>query len=215
MVWSDSKAIQWRVVEGLPAPLISNVAGLIDLSVEIDGAKAPIPPPGAPARYRYRAQLEVTQFATWAEAAGVMAPLFAKASALAQDSALHAEIDAIAAEAKTPAERASAALALVEHKVRYQFVGLDDGGYVPAAADLTWARRYGDCKGKTALLLALLNGLGIEAEPVLVSTGFGDGMETRLPQLAYFDHVLVRARIGGDWYCSTARGRLTRRRSRT
>jgi hypothetical protein len=35
---------------------------------------------------------------------------------------------------------------------------------------------------------------------VLVSTGFGDGMDERLPQLAYFDHVVVRARVGGAWY---------------
>jgi hypothetical protein len=200
VLWPKTKPIQWRAVEGLPAPRVSQTAGLTELTVDLDDAKAPIPPPGAPGRYRYRAQLEVTQFASWAQAAGVMAPLFAKASTLAPGSPLVSEIAAIAARTNSPAERASLALALVERKVRYQFIGLNDGGYVPAPADQTWARRYGDCKGKTALLLALLHGLDIEAEPVLVSTGFGDGMDERLPQLAYFDHVVVRARVGGAWY---------------
>ena len=200
VLWPDAKPIRWRALEGLPKPKVTRSGGRTEILVDLEDAKAPIPPTGAPARYRYRAQLEVTQFADWSQAAGVMAPLFAKASALQPGSPLLAEIATIRAAAKTPAERASMALALVQRKVRYQFVGLNDGGYVPAPADETWTRRYGDCKGKTALLLALLHGLDVEAEPVLVSTSFGDGLEERLPQLAYFDHVLVRARVADAWY---------------
>ena len=200
VVWPDTKPITWRVVEGLSQPSVTRHDGLTEISIQEDNARAPTPPAGAPARYRYRAQLEVTQFADWAEASSVMAPLFTKASTLGPSSSLRAEIATIEAAGKTPAERASMALSLVQHKVRYQFVGLNDGGYVPASADETWARRYGDCKGKTVLLLALLHGLHIEAEPVLVSTGFGDGLDTRLPQLAYFDHVMVRAHVGVEWY---------------
>ena len=55
-------------------------------------------------------------------------------------------------------------------------------------------------KGKTVLLLALLQGLGIEAEPALVNTAGGDGLDERLPMLAVFDHVLVRATIAGRVY---------------
>ncbi len=200
VLWPDDKPIHWRAVEGLPQPVTTHLGGRTELLIDMAGAKAPIPPPGAPARYRYRAQLEATQFATWAEAAAVMAPLFANASTIARGSPLDAEIAAIRAAGTTAAERTALALALVERKVRYQFVGLNDGGYVPAPADETWSRRYGDCKGKTALLLALLRGLDIEAEPVLVSTGLGDGLEERLPQLAYFDHVIVRAHVGDAWY---------------
>ena len=67
-------------------------------------------------------------------------------------------------------------------------------------ADETWTRRFGDCKGKTVLLIALLNELGIEAEPVLVSTVLGDGLDQRLPLLNNFDHVIVRAHVGTQWY---------------
>ncbi len=77
---------------------------------------------------------------------------------------------------------------------------MNDGGFVPADADTTWARRFGDCKGKTALLLALLRALDIEAQPALVSTTGGDGLDERLPVLESFDHVLVRARIDGKVY---------------
>jgi len=92
------------------------------------------------------------------------------------------------------------ALALVQEQIRYLFLGMDDGGYVPAAADLTWSRRFGDCKGKTALLLALLRELKVEAEPALVNLGGGDGMNERLPSVAAFNHVIVRATIDGQVY---------------
>ena len=42
--------------------------------------------------------------------------------------------------------------------------------------------------------------LGIEAEPALASIVHGDGLDERLPMLEIFDHVLVRAVIGGKVY---------------
>src|SRR3546814_5700852 len=95
-------------------------------------------------------------------------------------------------------DRASAALKLVQRDVRYIYVGLGNGNLTPATAEETWQRRYGDCKGKTALLLALLARLGIEAEAVLANNSGGDdGLDERLPNPGMFDHVLVRARIDG------------------
>lgn len=85
----------------------------------------------------------------------------------------------------------------MQKQVRYLFLGMDGGGYRPATAETTWARRFGDCKAKTALLLALLQALDIEARPVLVQTGPSDGLETRLPRMGAFNHVLVEARLGG------------------
>src|SRR5690606_38564673 len=59
---------------------------------------------------------------------------------------------------------------------------------------------YGDCKGKTVLLLALLKALGVEAEATLVSTRWGDGLDERLPMIGWFDHVIVRAVVDGQVY---------------
>jgi tetratricopeptide (TPR) repeat protein len=116
-------------------------------------------------------------------------------------SPLKAEAAKIKAAYPDDAGRAAAALRLVQEKVRYLFLGMNDGGYVPAPADVTWKRLFGDCKGKTVLLLALLHELGIEAVPALVNaTGGGDGMDLRLPMPADFDHVIVRATVDGKVY---------------
>lgn len=51
------------------------------------------------------------------------------------------------------------------------------------------------------MLLELLDALGIEADPVLVSNGTStDGLDARLPNPGHFHHVLVRARIAGEEY---------------
>lgn len=107
---------------------------------------------------------------------------------------------------------------MVREQVRYIYVGIAGGNLTPATADETWQRRYGDCKGKTTLLLALLNELGIDAEAVLVNnSGIDDGFNQRLPSPGLFDHVLVRAKIDGReyWMDGTRRQSpgLTRTRS--
>jgi len=137
---------------------------------------------------------------SYGEISKLMAPLYVKASTIAPDSPIKAEADAIAARTSDPKTRAFLALQLVETKTRYFFIGMGEGGYVPAQADDTWARRFGDCKAKTALLLALLKNLGVEAEPVLVNLGGGDGINEFPPSLAAFNHVIVRVKIDGQSY---------------
>ena len=89
----------------------------------------------------------------------------------------------------------------MQQNVRYIYVGLNGGNLTPAAADETWQRRYGDCKAKTVLLLALLRELGIDAQAVLVNTtGMDDGFDQRLASPNLFDHVVVRATLEGRTY---------------
>ena len=198
--WPETKPIRWRATEGLPTPLLTRSGGVAELVVDASNVAAPKAPVGAPARFNDVGELELSQFQSWAEVAALMAPLYDKAASLDAASPLRAEIDQIRRASADPKIRAEAALRVAEDKVHYVFLGMNFGGYIPAAADLTWSRRFGDCKGKTTLLLALLHGLGVEAEPALVSTTLGDGLDQRLPRLDVFDHVFVRARIGKKVY---------------
>lgn len=164
-----------------------------------DNPDALVPPKDAPARYRWQRVVEYSDFSDWTAVSRQFAPLYARAATLEAGSPLKEEARRIAAAHSSPMERAAAALKLVQQEIRYVYVGLDGGNLTPATADMTWQRRYGDCKGKTALLLALLAELGIEAEAVLASNaGVDDGLDERLPSPRLFDHVLVRARIDGD-----------------
>jgi hypothetical protein len=156
------------------------------------------PPKDAPARYQVLRTVEYSDFADWSAVSRHFAPLYKKAAQLSTASPVKREAARIAAAHATPLDRARAALKLVQQDVRYVYVGLNGGNLTPATAEETWQRRYGDCKGKTALLLALLAELDIDAEPVLVNTsGADNGLDERLPSPGLFDHVLVRARVDG------------------
>lgn len=159
-------------------------------------------PKAAPPRFQIQRMVEYSGLADWQAVSRQFAPLFAAAAKLEAGSSIKDEAARIAAANASPLARASAALKLVQQDVRYIYVGLGNGNLTPAKADVTWQRRYGDCKAKTALLLALLNELGVPAEAVLVNNSGGDdGMDERLPNPRLFDHVLVRAMIDGKvWW---------------
>jgi tetratricopeptide (TPR) repeat protein len=197
--WPDGRPIAWRATEGMPKPKLSHADGVTELVIDEKNQMAPKGPADAPPRFSDVGELELSQFATWADVSALMTPLYVKASSLTPDSPVRAEAAKIRAATPDPKKRAEAALRLVEERVHYVFLGMNLGGYVPADADLTWTRRFGDCKGKTALLLALLHEVGVEAEPALVSTADGDALSQRLPMML-FDHVFVRAVIGGKVY---------------
>ena len=198
--WPSSNPVRWSATEGLPRPAITTANGRSTALVDVSNVKAPIAPAGAPSRYSWLGRVYGSSYASWNEVSATIAPLFEQAAALPTNSALRAEAAAIAARVADPKERAFEALKLVEDKIRYFYVGTNDGGYVPAAAEETWRRRFGDCKGKTVVLLALLRQLGVKAEPALVSTWGGDGLDQELPGLMRFNHVIIRAEIGDKIY---------------
>lgn len=171
------------------------------LTFRFDNPPMVIAPDDVPPRYKWQRFVEYSDFGDWAAVSRHFAPLFSQASRLSASSSIKQEAKRIAGVHSSAFDRASAALALVQRQVRYIYVGLDGGNLKPATAEETWRRRYGDCKGKTVLLMALLGELGIQAEPVLVSNaGIDDGLDARLPNPGLFDHVLVRARVGADYY---------------
>ncbi|WP_179504487.1 MULTISPECIES: tetratricopeptide repeat protein [unclassified Sphingomonas] len=197
--WPSAMPVRFRAVD-IPAMKPVKTGNLMTLELTLEHITPIRPPNGAPPRYRLGRVLELTDFASWADLGALMAPLYDKAVSVLAQGALRAELDRIASQSADPKARALAALLLVQDRVRYVALQMGAGGYVPADAEITWARRFGDCKAKTALLLALLHGMGIEAEPVMVSTFAGDGLDSRLPMVGLLNHVLVRASLGGRTY---------------
>lgn len=198
--WPSDEPITWRAGSGLPAPKVTKKGGMTELTLELKKLEPVKAPAGAPQRYWPTRELEFSEFRSWAEVAAQVAPLFDKASQLAPDSPLKAEAAKIAARTADPKARAGEALKLVQEQVRYLGLILQDGGYTPVHADETWRRRFGECKAKSVLLVALLRELGIKAEPALVNAYGAEGLDRQLPRMGAFNHVIVRAEIGGKVY---------------
>lgn len=90
-----------------------------------------------------------------------------------------------------------AALRWVQEEVRYLGIELGRNSHSPTPPAETLARRYGDCKDKSLLLMALLRELGVDAEAALVNTGGGLESSSYPHRLHAFNHVLVHVRLDG------------------
>lgn len=198
--WSDNVPMRWQATPDLGEVKPTLAAGQHELVYELRDPAASLAADGAPARFNLRRRIAFSAFANWSEFSHAYSPLVEAAATLKPDSAVAQEADKIAKASDDPAARAEAALALVQDQIRYVYIGLNGGGYRPASADETWERRFGDCKAKTVLLLALLRRLGVASEAVLVNAEGLDGTDQRLPTPGEFDHMLVRAMIAGKTY---------------
>lgn len=198
--WPSERPVQWRKSGELAEPRKWTSGTEQHVEWTLDGLPALKMPKGAPLRFMPVRRVEFTQYGKWGDLAAILAPHYQKASLLGANSPLKAEVARIRAASADPRVQAAAALKLVQDRVRYVYRGMNEGNLAPASADETWTRRFGDCKGKTALLLALLHSLGIEADAASVSSTGGDGLDARLPMAGLFDHVLVRAQIAGRTY---------------
>jgi tetratricopeptide (TPR) repeat protein len=197
--WDTAKPLAWRQSDDIKGKTVKNGAQETYVLERTKIVKAETENT-APVRFNIKGYVEFSQFKSWQDVSALLAPLYTQAATLTPDSPVHKEIARIRAASNDPKVQAAMALNLVQSQVRYVFLGMNLGGYVPAQADETWQRRFGDCKGKTALLLAILRELGIEAEAAAVNSGGGDGLNERLPSIEMFDHVIVRTTIGGKVY---------------
>jgi tetratricopeptide (TPR) repeat protein/transglutaminase-like putative cysteine protease len=198
--WDRGKPLRWRLAAGLGEPVAQRTPAGEALTIDRSDFETPDPPEGAPDRFQHPERTSFSDFGSWSAVSSLLSPLYQAAGRLAPGSPLQAEVARIAAQTRDPKARAALALQLVEQQVRYMALLMNQGGLRPADADLTWTRRFGDCKAKSALLVGLLHALGIEAEPALVSSSSGDGLPDDLPALIWFDHVIVRAKIDGKTY---------------
>lgn len=92
---------------------------------------------------------------------------------------------------KEPGPVADKALAYLREQVRYTGVEFGERSIVPSTPEETLTRRFGDCKDKATLLVALLRAAGIDASVALLNTGPGSDVDSELPGIGRFDHAIV------------------------
>jgi hypothetical protein len=77
----------------------------------------------------------------------------------------------------------------VAQDFRYVSLSLGTGGYQPRLPTSVWETKYGDCKDKSALFIALARHMGVSAYPVLLSsTG---GVNRSAPSAFQLDHMIA------------------------
>ncbi|MEM9599474.1 MAG: DUF3857 domain-containing protein [Pseudomonadota bacterium] len=141
---------------------------------------------------------EISNFANWSDVGALFSGYYDVTDA---DRRAVADIVAeIASEHSDPKAQTRAALDWVQTNIRYVALALGEGGFIPRRPERVLLRRFGDCKDVTLLLLSLLDGLGVVADPILVDLDERGGEFKGLANPYAFNHIKVVAEIDGTLY---------------
>lgn len=131
--------------------------------------------------------LQISSFASWEEVGAWYGGLQKEKIKVTPE--IRAKAETLAAGKTTEREKIQAFYDFVSSGIRYIGIDLSMGRYAAHAANEVLVNRYGDCKDKHTLFAALLQAAGIQAFPVLASTGYK--LDPSVPSPGLFNHVLT------------------------
>jgi len=140
----------------------------------------------------------LSEFHTWADVVNWALPMYQNSSL--NSAELKAKIESWKKNSAAPEHRTITALRFVQDEIRYLGIELGEYSHQPTTPEKVFARRFGDCKDKSLLLSSILNAMGIEAAPALVSTSETAALDDWQATPFAFDHVIVQAKLNGKTY---------------
>jgi len=120
------------------------------------------------------------------------------------DQALQDELTRVTNGLHSDKEKISAIQEFVLRSTHYVALEFGIYSYKPYPVAQIYARRFGDCKDKASLMIALLRAAGIEAEIALVRTRSLGDVATEPASIAVFNHAIVYVPKYDLWLDGTA-----------
>lgn len=146
--------------------------------------------------------VHVSTIQTWKELGQWYARLIAPQFAL--DATLEHVAEQIKAKNPTDLQRIQATHEFVIKNTHYVAFEFGIYSYKPYPVTQTFQRKFGDCKDKASLTIALLRAMGIEAEIALVRTQRLGKIKTEPASVAVFDHAVAYVPKYDLWLDGTA-----------
>ena len=109
----------------------------------------------------------------------------------ASDTNIEAKVQQLTSDLTGAEAKIRAIYHFVATNIRYVGIELGESAYQPSPATEVFQMQYGDCKDKTTLLISMLDLVGIKAYPVLVSVAPHERIDTTLPSLSQFNHMIA------------------------
>lgn len=191
---ASKRPLYSRTYGGAPEPEIETIDGVVRHRWHLDDVPAFARVDDVPSEVPLRSALLSTT-SEWAEVGAWGKRLFR--GTRDAPAALAPIVTTIRAENDGPEAQALAALRFVQDDVRYFALSLAESSHRPADPAVVLERRFGDCKDKSQLAVALLRELGVAAHVVLVATGGGDMLVDAVPNVRAFDHAIVAIDLAG------------------
>ncbi|HEY2499508.1 MAG TPA: DUF3857 domain-containing protein [Candidatus Angelobacter sp.] len=122
----------------------------------------------------------------------------------ALDQSLESELARVTMGLRNDREKISAIQEFVLRSTHYVALEFGIYSYKPYPVTQIYARRFGDCKDKASLMIALLRAAGIEAEIALVRTRSLGDVVAEPASIALFNHAIVYVPKYELWLDGTA-----------
>jgi hypothetical protein len=151
-----------------------------------------------PSWYDPYAHVQYSDFQSWNEMKSWARSIFDLKDS--GSNSLNDAVNAIKNMHVSDEEKIKECIRMVQADIRY--LSFSDGihSYTPHAEHIVFDQKYGDCKDKSLLLSYLLNTVGVESHPALVSTEIGQILNDILPNPWAFDHCIVQFHFNDSTY---------------
>ncbi len=158
--------------------------------------------PHSPGATEISPYVHVSTMADWRQLGEWYAALVRPQFAL--DASLEQEVARLIRGAHTDREKIASIQDFVLRSTRYVALEFGVYSYKPYPVAQTFARRFGDCKDKASLMIAMLRAAGIDAELALVRTRSLGNVADQPASVAVFDHAVAYVPKFDLWLDGTA-----------
>ncbi|HUX65934.1 MAG TPA: DUF3857 domain-containing protein [Terriglobales bacterium] len=145
--------------------------------------------PAAPPMIEQQPYIAVSAFRTWGQFAQWYRQLIR--DTFVMDDEMVQTVNRLVAGKTTEAAKVEAIYRWVIQNTHYVALEFGIHGYRPYPVTQVFHRRFGDCKDKASLLIAMLHQAGIASEFVLVRVRELGVIDPTIPSVADFDHAIV------------------------
>lgn len=186
--------IQYRLFEGAAKPTVKQTNTMQEYLWDVEALDYLLYDNNVPAWYDPHRHVAISTFKDWKEVVDWALPLYEYSKS--QVSKLNPVLE----NTFTKETTILSLIRMVQDDIRYLGFESGIGAYKPHPPQKIFNQRYGDCKDKSLLLVALLRKEGLEAYPMLVNTQLKEDLVEQLPSNRAFDHCVVNFRFQGADY---------------
>lgn len=194
IVTNAQHTIQYKLYLNAIEPTVSKANNEITYVWDFNAEDFELYDNNTPVWFNSQKRVTVSTFNTWKNVVDWALPLFK----YSKKNIAH--IDLNLSEKLSKEERISQIIEFIQDDIRY--LGFESGisAYKPHSPKKVYNQRYGDCKDKSLLLVALLRKEGVAAFPLLVNTTETKELINTLPSNHAFDHCVVAIKHNGKDY---------------
>lgn len=198
LLYKDSRKVNYKILRDGPAPVRSEKNGLKHLYWKRENLEDLVENSGVPTWYSSYPYVSVSTFTEWKELIEWALPLYPYDSEMS--TAVSNKIQEVKSAYSDPEAQINAIIRIVQDDIRYMGIEVNEYSYRPHDPNLTFTKKYGDCKDKSFLLSYMLKKAGFVADVAFVNTKKRSFITDYLPSPVIFNHVIVMLSYDGEKY---------------